>query len=241
VKNLKKYRKKKIKDKKVKWINRIEEINKGPIIFLCNEFFDALPIKQIYKKRDIFLEKYVTLNNKKKIKFYFKKAENKLVKNLKKLNLISTGNIIEYPVVAINNLNKISKKINKFNGGVLIFDYGYTKKISKDTLQSVKKHRYSKILDDPGNADITSHINFDLFSNVLKKDNLKVEKIVTQSEFLQKLGIIERANIISKKMTFKEKANMFYRLKKLLDYKEMGAHFKVMFAKKKGNKFNLGL
>ena len=41
-------------------------------------------------------------------------------------------------------------------------------------------------------------------------------------------------------MTFKEKANMFYRLKKLLDQKEMGGHFKVMFAQKKDGKFSLG-
>ena len=108
---------------------------------------------------------------------------------------------------------------------------GIQKKLIK--IQSIKKHRYSRILDDPGNADITSHINFSLFSNVLKNENLKVEKVVNQSEFLQKLGIIERADILAKKMTFKEKANMFYRLKKLLDYKEMGSHFKVMLAKKK--------
>ena len=41
-------------------------------------------------------------------------------------------------------------------------------------------------------------------------------------------------------MTFKEKANMFYRLKRLLDYREMGKHFKVLFAQKKGRKFSLG-
>ena len=51
---------------------------------------------------------------------------------------------------------------------------------------------------------------------------------------------MERANIISKKMTFKEKANMFYRLKRLLDLKEMGGLFKVMFAQKKDGNFSLG-
>jgi len=59
-------------------------------------------------------------------------------------------------------------------------------------------------------------------------------------EFLKKIGILERANILSKKMTFKEKANMFYRLKRLLDYREMGGLFKVLFAQKKGRKFSLG-
>jgi cyclopropane-fatty-acyl-phospholipid synthase len=54
------------------------------------------------------------------------------------------------------------------------------------------------------------------------------------------MGILERANILSKKMTFKEKANMFYRLKRLLDCREMGGLFKVLFAQKKGRKFSLG-
>ena len=60
------------------------------------------------------------------------------------------------------------------------------------------------------------------------------------TEFLKKIGILERANILSKKMTFKEKANMFYRLKKLLHCREMGNLFKVLFAQKKGKKFSLG-
>ena len=76
--------------------------------------------------------------------------------------------------------------------------------------------------------------------NILRNNNLQVEKIVTQNEFLQKLGIIERANILSKKMNFKKKAEMFYRLKKLIDHKEMGNIFKVAFAKKKGSRFSLG-
>ena len=69
---------------------------------------------------------------------------------------------------------------------------------------------------------------------------MNVEKIATQNEFLRKIGILKRANILSKKMTFKEKANMFYRLKKLLNSSEMGNLFKVLFAQKKGGKFSLG-
>jgi len=53
------------------------------------------------------------------------------------------------------------------------------------------------------------------------------------------MGILERANILSKKMTFREKANMFYRLKRLLDPKEMGDLFKVIFAQKKIKNFFL--
>ena len=107
-------------------------------------------------------------------------------------------------------------------------------------MQSVKQHRYTNLFFQPGHSDITSHINFQLFNKILKKNNLDVKKIVTQNEFLKKIGILERANILSEKMTFKAKANMFYGLKKLLDYREMGNLFKVLFAQKKGRKFSLG-
>ena len=63
---LKKIQKKNIKNKKVKWIKKINQINSGPVIFLGNEFFDSLPIKQIYKNKKLFFEKYVTLSKDKK-------------------------------------------------------------------------------------------------------------------------------------------------------------------------------
>jgi len=239
--HLKKIQKKKIKSNKVKWIKNINQLNSGPIIFLANEFFDSLPVKQICKKKNLYFEKHVCLKkNSKRIKFFYKKMEKNLIQHFKKLNLISPGNVIEYPIEAIKYLDKIAKKIDMYDGSLLSFDYGYIKNKNQNTLQSVKKHKFANILHKPGETDITSHINFTLFSEILKKKNLGVEKIVTQSEFLQKLGIIERAKILSKKMNFKEKANMFYRLKRLLHHKEMGNLFKVLFAKKRKNKFSLG-
>ena len=238
---LKKIQKIKINSKKVKWIKKIEEINYGPVIFFGNEFFDALPIKQICKKKNNFFEKYVALtSNEKNIKFLHKKANNNLIKCIKDLNLISIGDTIEYPLEALKFLKQISKKINKFDGGLLTIDYGYTLKKNQNTLQAVKKHNYLDIFFKPGHSDITSHINFKLFSKSLSENNLAVKKITSQSEFLKKVGILERADILSKKMTFKEKANMFYRLKRLIDPKEMGDRFKVIFAQKKDKIFSLG-
>ena len=237
---LKTIQKEKINNKKVKWIKNINDINYGPVILIGNEFFDAMPIKQIYKKKKLFFEKYVTLSNDNKIRFLYKKVNNNLLKRMQNLNLISAGDVIEYPVEAIKILDTIAKKINKFDGGLLTFDYGFTSNKNQDTLQSVKKHKHVNILSKPHQSDITSHLNFKLFFKILKKNNLNVQKITTQNEFLKKMGILERANILSAKMTFKEKTNMFYRLKRLLDSSEMGSLFKVLFAHKKGKKFSLG-
>ena len=177
----------------------------------------------------------------KNIKHCFFSRQNGVSKGLyESLNLASGGNTIEYPIKAIKFLEDIAKKINRFDGGLLAFDYGYTLNKNQNTLQSVKKHKYINFFSKPGHSDITSHINFKLFNKILNKNNLDVKKITKQSEFLKKIGILERANILSKKMTFKAKANMFYRLKRLLDPKEMGDLFKVIFAQKKGKNFSLG-
>ena len=77
-----------INNKKVKIIKKINVINNWPISFLGNEFFDALPIKQIYKKKKLFFEKHVALSSdNKKIRFLHKKANNNLIKRIKDLNL----------------------------------------------------------------------------------------------------------------------------------------------------------
>ena len=122
----------------------------------------------------------------------------------------------------------------------MAFDFGYKIKKNQNTLQSVKKHTRVDLFFKPSYSDITSHIDFKLFQKILKKNNLSVKKIVNQNEFLRKMGILERANILSRKMTFKEKTNMFYRLKRLLSSKEMGDLFKVIFAQKKNKNFSLG-
>ena len=238
---LKKKQKKIIKNKKVKWIKNINKINSGPIIFIGNEFFDSLPIKQIFKKKGNFFEKYITWSlDDKKIKVFYKLADRKLINKIKKLNLDTLGNLIEYPIKTLEYLNIISKKIKKFNGSLLTFDYGHDAHKSIDTLQALKKHKYTELFSDPGNIDITTQINFKLLKNQLEKNNMSVEKIVTQNEFLQKMGILERAEILSKKMNFSAKANMFYRLKRLLHPNQMGKLYKVMLMKKKNNKFGLG-
>ena len=71
--------------------------------------------------------------------------------------------------------------------------------------------------------------------------NLTVDKIITQSEFLQKMGIMERFKILSDKLSNKEKSNLYDRLKRLVHPKMMGENFKVIFAKNKKCSFTLDL
>ena len=237
---LRKIQEKKITSKKVKWIKSIEEIKSRPTIFIANEFFDALPIKQFVLKKDIWHERFVKYINEEKLIFHDKKANLNNLNHLVRLGLTKKQKIIEFPVETIKYLKSISKIIKKQDGGMICFDYGYKKIKMSNSLQSVKKHNYSKILSNVGNSDITHHINFNLFSKIIKNLGLHLEGITEQGIFLQKMGIIHRANILTRNVNFNVKADIYFRLKRLLDRNEMGQIFKVIFFKKKGVKFNLG-
>jgi NADH dehydrogenase [ubiquinone] 1 alpha subcomplex assembly factor 7 len=229
---LKNLQKKNINNSKVKWIKNFMNIKKGPVIFFGNEFFDSIPIKQFSRKRNLLFEKYYLLNKKNKIDEIYKKASNQEISQIKKFKVLNNLKFVEFPKLGLDELNKIVKKISKLEGGLLLIDYGYLTPQNKNTLQSLIKHKKNNLLDNLGKADITSLVNFSLLNEYFIKNNLKVEKIVTQKFFLEKMGIIERANNLSQKMNFKEQSSLYLRLKRLLDTKLMGNLFKVIFTYK---------
>ena len=149
-------------------------------------------------------------------------------------------NFIEYSEIGINYLKKITEIIKKNSGGILVIDYGYFEKKMKNTLQAISKHKFSNILENIGNSDITHNINFNIFQKIIKQLSGLNSNLTTQKEFLIKMGIKQRAEIISKNQNFLKKADIYYRLKRLIDDKQMGNLFKVMLIKNQKNKFKLG-
>ena len=132
----------------------------GPVIFFGNEFFDAIPVKQFSRKRNLFMEKYYSLNKKNKIDEIYKKASDKDIALIKKFKILKNLKFIEFPKLALKNLNKIIKKISKLEGCILLIDYGYLRPNNQNTLQSVIKHKKNRLFNNLGKADITAHVNF---------------------------------------------------------------------------------
>ncbi len=236
-----KIQKKKIKDKsgKVFWIKDLKKIKSGPVIFFGNEFFDAIPIKQFLIHRNHYFEKYYN-TNKNGVKEFYKKAKNSDKKKLKSFKSLKGLNFVEYPKLGFQELDKIIKKILFLSGGILLIDYGYLQSQNLNTLQSIKRHKKTNIFKNPYEADITYLVNFNLLSEYFLKKHLKVKKIVTQKFFLEKMGIVERANILKKSMNKLQVNNLEKRLHRLLDREMMGDLFKVIFAFKSINDDILG-
>ena len=230
---LKKIQKKKLKKIQIKWIDSLSKINGKNNLFIANEFFDALPIKQFKRKNNKWLETKIKVKNKKNFEII------EVLSNMSNLNkklgfdLFSNQNFVEYSPLEIKILKKISKIIYNKNGGLLIIDYGFFENNMKNTLQSLYKHKSNNFLMNIGEADITHHVNFNLIEKFAKKNKLQVSLKTNQKHFLTSLGIKYRAEQISKRLSFSGKTDVFYRLDRLINENKMGNLFKVIFLTKK--------
>ena len=229
-----------IKNKKIRWLNNLNELNNLPCIFIANEFFDALPIKQFLKKEKKWYERHVNFTNNKKLEFLDVPFDMLKFEKEIKFKISYNQKFIEYSPLATKYLKTIIKKIKLSNGGILIIDYAYLDREMKDTLQAVSKHKYCDVLKSFRNADITYNLSFNLINKIINKLGPCSSLSTTQKKFLSKLGILNRAEMLSKNMPFNEKADIYFRIKRLIDENQMGHLFKVMFITNHKNKFKLG-
>ena len=229
-----------LKSEKITWIKDIKISNSFPTIFLANEFFDALPIKQFFKKKEGWFERFVDLKDKKKAKFKDQPIDIRNIEQVINFEISKDQEIIEYSPGSFEYLKHICNLIKKNDGGILIIDYGYLNFKMHETLQAIKNHKHSNILEDIGDSDITYNINFNLFKTFIDQFDDLNSLICNQKKFLTSMGIVQRAEIISKNIPFSKKSDLFYRIRRLIDEKQMGELFKVMLIKKKKNNFKTG-
>lgn len=229
-KSLKKIQKKNLKNEKnIYWIDNLKEVKKKDnLIILGNEFFDALPVKQFGKRGDSWFEKYVFFNKKKQLSFVFKKAKLESVRKIEKIYNLKINKFIEYPPILEKLIKNISDLLKNKNSIFLTIDYGEDSRICNDTIQAIYKNKKSNILQNVGESDITYQVNFFHLIKLFKKNKLHLVEFTTQSNFLQKLGIKERAANAKKNLKKNQQLLLDGALKRLLHPLEMGSLFKVL-------------
>ncbi|QXK92053.1 SAM-dependent methyltransferase [Neoehrlichia mikurensis] len=207
-----------LKNYQVFWHKDITTIPELPVLFIANEVFDALPIKQFVYDAGIWKENYVELKN------------NTLQVVQKDTNFIfDIASVMEGSVIEISDdgrvlLTLMENKIVKYGGAGIIIDYGYTYPPPYvSTIQSVKNHQYNFFLKDIGKCDITAHVDFSFLQNNLQKVK---SSIITQREFLYYFGIKERLKILMNHSTKKQQQELKSAFLRLTE--NMGTLFKVL-------------
>jgi SAM-dependent MidA family methyltransferase len=125
---------------------------------------------------------------------------------------------------------KIATRVREQDGAALIIDYGHLRSDAGDTLQAIARHSYSDPLQNPGEADITAHVDFQALGRAAEAVGARVHGPVTQGDFLKRLGIETRALTLMAKATPEVSESVSGALKRLIDSGRggMGSMFKVL-------------
>jgi NADH dehydrogenase [ubiquinone] 1 alpha subcomplex assembly factor 7 len=198
----------------------------APLFLIANEFFDALPIEQFVRLGGGWHERMVGAEGEELI---FVVAPDSVPESLIPVHIRGApeGSIFESSSAAQALMEDIGGRVTQGGGAALIIDYGHTSSALGDTFQAVKAHAYTNLLSEPGEADLTAHVDFDALSSAARAANAHVLGPVSQKTFLDSLGIGLRAQRL-KRVAPAESAAIDATIDRLINPRHMGTLFKVM-------------
>jgi NADH dehydrogenase [ubiquinone] 1 alpha subcomplex assembly factor 7 len=185
----------------VRWHGTPEELPSGPAIILANEFFDCLPVRHFIRRADGWHERLVGLDGDGRLCFGLASDPEP--------GLIATGEpgqVLEAGLAAAHLVTRLAARLATHGGALLVIDYGYEGPSRGETLQAVKGHCFADPLRDPGDADLTAHVDFCALAQAARAAGAAVFGPVPQAEWLKRLGIFERAGNLRRHANEDQKA-----------------------------------
>lgn len=179
-----------------KWINDFGKVGEGPLLVVANEFFDALPIRQFMRGRDGWHERVVGHIDGKRA-FGVSPTPISVDAMPEAVQNAAEGEIFEVGIASGEVMNRLAAQVARLGGAILAVDYGYARTQTGETLQAVRQHQYADPLQHPGETDLSSHVDFEALAAVARRNGLAVQPLASQGDFLNRLGLAERALALS--------------------------------------------
>jgi NADH dehydrogenase [ubiquinone] 1 alpha subcomplex assembly factor 7 len=138
------------------------------------------------------------------------------------------GQIVEHAPERMHLLRTLARRLKVQGGFALFIDYGHANPGFSDTLQAVKKQKYADVFDDPGEADLTSHVDFASLAEAARGEGLCVHEVMSQGDFLKGCGIEARAQKLKSGADAAAAKMIDSALLRLTDNSQMGSLFKIL-------------
>jgi NADH dehydrogenase [ubiquinone] 1 alpha subcomplex assembly factor 7 len=209
-------------DKPPTWHDRLEDLPPGPLLLIANEFFDALPIRQWVRHAGSWREQLVGLDEAGGLGFVLGPPCDLLLPHAEE------GAIFETCEAAAAVARTLGARLAAERGAALIIDYGHAVPAPGDTLQAVKAHAYAPVLADPGQADLTAHVDFAALAEAATGAGAVAWGPVTQTRFLVANGIEHRLARLQAGCEESTARELALGCRRLIDPQEMGRLFKVL-------------
>lgn len=179
------------------WWDAFAAVPPGPLILIANEFFDALPIRQFVRADGGWRERMVTIEAGAGEGFAFGIGAPVPLDLSGSLADCEDGDVIELCPAAEQLAAAIGGRVAVDGGAALVLDYGYGRPSFGDTLQAVRGHRMVDPLTEPGETDLSHHVDFPSLQRAATAAGAAAWGPVPQGLFLGRLGIDVRAGTLA--------------------------------------------
>jgi NADH dehydrogenase [ubiquinone] 1 alpha subcomplex assembly factor 7 len=213
----------------IRWAAHFDDTMADRALFLlANEFFDAMPVRQYVKTERGWCERMVVVKDG-ELEFALAPMPTPHAAIAASRAGAPDGGVYESAPASTALTEAIARVIASNGGGALLVDYGYGENPDGygETLQAVGGHQFADVLVDPGENDLSAHVDFAAIAEAARHGGAAVYGPRAQGEFLADLGITGRAEQLMKTNPAAAQ-NLFAAVERLIGPGQMGTLFKAM-------------
>jgi SAM-dependent MidA family methyltransferase len=192
----------------------------APLLVAANEFFDALPVRQLVATKRGWHERLVAHTE-----AGFVPVPGPLIPA--PLAPAETGTVVETSPASLGIVRALAQRIAAQGGAALIVDYGHVRSAAGETLQAVSGHAFADPWQEPGSRDLTAHVDFEALGRAAGAEGVRVAGPRSQGEWLEAMGIGVRAQALAGAAP-ERTAEIEAARDRLVAPEQMGALFKAL-------------
>jgi len=211
------------------WVADFGALPDGPLLLIANEFLDALPIRQLVRGSWHWAERLVALDGEGRLCFV-DGPEHPALSLLvpPERRDAPAGTLVELCPAAASLAAAVAERLCRESGAALFIDYGYVGSPPGATLAAIGRHRAAGVLDAPGTADLSTHVDFAAVAAAARDAGAALYGPRPQGDFLKALGAEPRLAALVRRATPEQRAALESGLRRLIDPTEMGTLFKAL-------------
>jgi NADH dehydrogenase [ubiquinone] 1 alpha subcomplex assembly factor 7 len=214
-----------LSDQSPQWLDETSALPDQPLFVIANEFFDALPVRQFQRDGQGWRERVVGLEDGNLALGLTQPTPHPALAH--RLADTKNGDLVETCAPATPIVTALATRIATHGGAGLVVDYGDWRSLG-DTLQALRAHETTDILNDPGQADLTAHVDFEALAGAARTTGCAHSLLTTQGVFLERLGITARAQTLANGQPDQMREAISAAQRRLTRPEEMGNLFKVL-------------
>ncbi len=229
------------------WHDSLATIPQEPLLLLANEFLDALPIRQFVRRGDRWFERYVSSTGWVEIDSpspcgsgmrgggygvrgasFAPSPHNSTAPSPLPPPARGGGDVIEIREPARELAAGLGARFAARPGAALFLDYGSSLNVTGDTLQAIRDGKPADPMREPGNADLTAHVDFAALAAAAQYAGAATHGPIPQGVFLTRLGLFQRTDRLARSQTPANALALIAAARRLAEPGAMGRLFKAL-------------